>query len=1211
MSAPGNTDGIRFSPEDIAHALGNPAPTEEQSRIISADLSPRLVVAGAGSGKTATMVDRVVWLVVNGLVRPDEVLGVTFTKKAAGELRHRMTQRLAALREEGLYEPDAGADEPVLDPTVSTYHSFAKSLVSEYGLRIGIEKDATQLGQAQCFQLVAQIVENWDGEMPGKVPASATLVTNVLQMSGECSEHLRTPAEVEDFCRRSLSTLRNLPNNHPKKLKKEERLRATLVEKLEQKLLVAQLTERYRRVKQAMQVMDFGDLLAYAATMARGIDSMAEEQRQLYRVVLLDEFQDTSHAQMVLFSSLFGNGHSVMAVGDPKQSIYGFRGASEGQLFDFYRYFPSSHQDADYLTVAWRNGTRILDAANQVAHPLATPGAWVRAASPVHVPDLVPRPEAPEGNLLAGVWETDQEEASGIVSTIASHRHQAELAGRPTPTAAVLCRARRHMETVRAECERQSVPYQVVGLGGLVNTPEVMDVVAVLRVLSDPSRSDSLMRLMAGARWRIGPRDLMALNDWARFLARRRRRSILTGLAEDLATPEGQAPGEEALRTADNAEHLAEASQHLDELMRSGGDQSESASLIEAIETLPDPGWTSAAGRSVTPEARERLARLRDDLEELRGYLGEDLTSLLYHIERVTLLDLELASRPGRDVHEARANLDAFYQAAADYCANAPRLAASLDAGARMTAESMQDEDLNAPEMMEHRYTVTSSASGVTAFLAWLEATVAEESGLALPVGASDSSAVQILTVHAAKGLEWDEVYVQGLVDGGFPSDKADTWYSDAGALPWSLRGDSDYLPALDLAVGSTQELEESGVEFQEHNRARTTSEERRLAYVATTRARSVLMLTSSRWSGTKSKPNTMSRFVEEITVETAPVSSEVEWLHEAPVPEEGSENPQGQRIHAALWPFDPLTRPFVSEWDGVEALDDLTDAPDRGKAALDPGPVASRRADVERAASLVLARLNGSAGGASSVPDSAPVESSTASDLPDPQDWDEETGLLLALHRARGEGPSVSPAPTHVSASLLVGLAQDPDRIRRQMRRPMPRRPEASARAGTRFHAWVEEHYGTPGMLDLGEDVADPEEGDADFTRLQEAFRASPWFDRQPWAIEYPLETPLAGFTVRGRVDAVFRDEDAEGNVRYELVDWKTGRVPHGDDLAHKAVQLAVYRLGFARLHGIDPENISAAFYYVAHDRTIRPRDVADEAQLARLLSLLQEGNS
>lgn len=145
-----------LSPEDIAKALGRPLPTEEQSAIISSPLVPRLVVAGAGSGKTATMVDRVVWLVANGLVRADQVLGVTFTRKAAGELRERMRSRLEELRRQGIVRenPDQSADGVTSDPTISTYHSYANTLVQQYGLRIGVEDDAQMLGGAQTWQLV-------------------------------------------------------------------------------------------------------------------------------------------------------------------------------------------------------------------------------------------------------------------------------------------------------------------------------------------------------------------------------------------------------------------------------------------------------------------------------------------------------------------------------------------------------------------------------------------------------------------------------------------------------------------------------------------------------------------------------------------------------------------------------------------------------------------------------------------------------------------------------------------------------------------------------------------------------------------------------------------------------------------------------------------------------------------------------------------------
>ena len=110
---------------------------------------------------------------------------------------------------------------------------------------------------------------------------------------------------------------------------------------------------------------------------------------------------------------------------------------------------------------------------------------------------------------------------------------------------------------------------------------------------------------------------------------------------------------------------------------------------------------------------------------------------------------------------------------------------------------------------------------------------------------------------------------------------------------------------------------------------------------------------------------------------------------------------------------------------------------------------------------------------------------------------------------------------------------------------------------------------------------------------------RQSPWATLQPFAIELPVETPVGSLTVRGRIDAVFRTQDG-----WELVDWKTGRVPHGRDLRQKSDQLALYRLAFARWQDVPVERVSAAFYYVAEDRVVRPHDLADEEQLERIVA-------
>ena len=321
------------------------SPTAEQSHIISSPLSPRLVIAGAGSGKTATMADRVVWLVANGWVRPEEVLGVTFTRKAAGELATRIRAKLAALQRiaaadtqnqvfpAGLLSTDA------LEPKVSTYHSYASGIVSDYGLRLGVERDVVLLGGAQSFQLASEVVEAFDGDYEHFRSAKSTLVKAVIQLAGECAEHLQDPSGVRGWLLDRVAEFESLPYVATAK-KNPSQAAAELSGMLRTRASVAEMVGRYTDAKRARGALDFGDLVALAARVANQIPVAAETERQKYKVVLLDEFQDTSHAQLVLFSRLFGDGHAVTAVGDPNQSIYGFRGASAGQLFHFVREFP-------------------------------------------------------------------------------------------------------------------------------------------------------------------------------------------------------------------------------------------------------------------------------------------------------------------------------------------------------------------------------------------------------------------------------------------------------------------------------------------------------------------------------------------------------------------------------------------------------------------------------------------------------------------------------------------------------------------------------------------------------------------------------------------------------------------------------------------------------------------------------------------------------
>lgn len=226
--------------------------------------------------------------------------------------------------------------------------------------------------------------------------------------------------------------------------------------------------------------------------------------------------------------------------------------------------------------------------------------------------------------------------------------------------------------------------------------------------------------------------------------------------------------------------------------------------------------------------------------------------------------------------------------------------------------------------------------------------------------------------------------------------------------------------------------------------------------------------------------------------------------------------------------------------------------------------------------------------------------------DAPDP--WARELQVLLAEREARAaRHAEVVELPSHLSTSSLVAFAADPQRFAAELRRPMPSAPAGAARRGTAFHAWVEEHYARAAIVDIFELPGSADEdplSDDELPAMRERFLQSPWADRQPAEIETSLETVIDGVAIRGRVDAVFRDVDGADWV---IVDWKTGSRPAGEVARVRALQLAAYRIAWARLRGIEAERVRGAFYYAGTGETVWP-ELADEAELSALLAEVPE---
>jgi DNA helicase II / ATP-dependent DNA helicase PcrA len=1137
---------IRYSPAQLARLVGAQEPTAEQAAVISAPLRPMAVIAGAGSGKSETMAARLVWLVANQLVQPERVLGLTFTRKAAAELAERVRIRLDGLRRAGLSlpatPPGAAPDQDALGgvPVISTYHAYAGRLVVDHALREGLEPTLRLITPAVCWQLAARVVAAYEGPMDALEWTPATVTAAVLTLAGEMSEHLRAAADVTDAGHVLEATVTGLTGKVPKAVRdvlKTQRARAQLLP----------LAAGYAAAKVAREVIDYGDQMAIAARIATRHPAVGAAERGRYQVVLLDEYQDTSHAQLVLLRALFGTGHPVTAVGDPCQSIYGWRGASAGNLRRFSADFPvAPGQPAavQLLSTSFRNTGRVLAAAAVVQAELRADAA--------DVPVLVAPPSRAERGLVrCALLESAAAEAAWVADQVAGLlRLPPGLApdGGPWPDGssarvrprdiAVLCRKRTQFAALRAALEAGGVPVEVVGLGGLLTVPEVADIVATLQVMHDPAASGALARLLTSPRWRIGPADLVALGRRARQLARAvptgptptdvvragadRAGAGRAGPTQAGATPPGAGEPGAAGSASKEGAVVTEA---LSDLTRDQG------SLVEALDDLGPPAAYSFAGYG-------RMAALAAELRALRAHAGRPLAELVTEVERTLGLDIEVASRPGADPAAARADLDAFADAAAAFAGDA------------------EEPTLGA-------------------FLSYLVAAESEEFGLeAGQVG--DTDTVKLATVHAAKGLQWPAVFVPGLADGPhrhlFPARPrvSTKWTDNARLLPFSLRGDAADLPALPGLTGAGL------TEFSAACAARDLAEERRLAYVAATRAAFMLGCCGHWWSDGPSRLGP-SRFLAEVRAACEDGAGEVDYWH--PEPAADAVNPALAEPASAVWPAEFAAG---ARYDAVRAAGELVD--DAIRALSAPG------------------RQVTAAGGAPD-PDDAYREQIEA--------WSRDTDLLLAERDQRRAGQEVLVGlPRRLAVSALVTMARDPAELAQQVRRPMPRPPAPKATRGTAFHQWLEERFGQAQLIDAAElpGAADDEAAagpDPQLAELKAAFEAGEWAARWPAEVEVGFETLIGGRMVRGRIDAVFADDPAGG---FDVVDWKTGRQP--GSAAEKqavAVQLAAYRLAWAALAGADVVQVRAAFYYVRDDVTVRPADLLDGPGLAALIEGVQ----
>ena len=607
--------------------------TPDQVKAVTADSDrPTLVVAGAGSGKTELMATRVVWLVANGKCEPHQILGLTFTRKAASELSKRINNALTALaKDENLWP--AGLERNFTAPNITTYNSYANTLYRDYALSLGYEDDSTLLTDASRFQLAREVVVKYGEEIDPRIVDSElslnSVVDGVLTLAGAMNDHNVTPEEIEKYIAGFYKQIASLPASSRAKVTAEQPIGSTLLSSISGALstpMLANLAQAFIEEKKRRSYIDFSDqvALAYRAVMELG-DTVRTRESGQYTQVLLDEFQDTSTMQIELLAGLF-SGQSVFAVGDPNQSIYGWRGASASNLGDFLLKFRGSGAEIEmrHLSRSWRNPKVVLKLANEILKPLEASPAFLQNRPPlpkVEIQELDAPDGAKEGQITVYFADQVANEAKFTAKWLIENMGEGPLEKRPT--AAVLMRSRNMMSVFETELRDAGLNVEVVGLGGLLESPEIVDLVAALRVIHYPQAGAHLMRLLTGPRWQVEPKDIERLSRYARNLARFWNRDS----------------------------------------KKVSGSEAE-ASIIDALDNLLDETESEQL-----PVFSERgLASLRNCaglLRQLRSRTGMPLPEFVRAVEQELWLDIELAANPRRI--DPMANLNAFANLVSGY----------------------------------------------------------------------------------------------------------------------------------------------------------------------------------------------------------------------------------------------------------------------------------------------------------------------------------------------------------------------------------------------------------------------------------------------------------------------------------------------------------------------------------------------------------------
>jgi DNA helicase-2/ATP-dependent DNA helicase PcrA len=687
---------------------------DQQIRAIKYKTGPLLIIAGAGTGKTTVITERIKYLITKNFAKPSEILALTFTEKASKEMEERV---------------DVAMPYGYTQMWISTFHSFCDRVLRREALHIGLDPKYKLNTQSESVQFIRQNLFKFDLNYFRPLGNPTKFISGMLQHFSRLQDEDITPNEYLKFTEKlkkpSTSSGINLKNKEQK----------TEIMKWEE---LSGAYKTYDELKVKEGAMDFGDLIIKTLKLFRERPNILREYRKQFKYFLVDEFQDTNIAQYELLKLLAPpKGKSnLTVVGDDSQSIYKFRGAAISNIL----YFKKDYKNVKtvVLTKNYRSTQTILDSAYKL----------IRHNAPDTLEDkmgidknLISAGNPKGGDEVVFIHKDRVESEAEEVAKEITNLIEVPASSKSTNSQkyeykdiAILVRANNHSEPFLRALSRHGIPHQFLGPGRLFRQPEIVDLISYLRILYDFEDSVSMYQLLSIDYFNIAPRDLITISNHAR---------------------------------------------------------KKNLSLFEAAEDVDN--------LFIRDETKKKINKILEIIEKHQKLIKKETAGqLLYYFLEDTGLIQKLLSPDTPEAERKALNISKFFD--------------------KLKTYEVEHEDAT-----------------VNAVCDWIDlASELGESPLAADIDWVDINAVNILTAHSAKGLEFPVVFLVNLVSQRFPTIER-----------------REQIPIPDELIKEVLPLGDYHLE-----------EERRLFYVGMTRAKDRLFFTAADYYGEGKREKKLSPFI-------------------------------------------------------------------------------------------------------------------------------------------------------------------------------------------------------------------------------------------------------------------------------------------------------------------------------------------------------------